>query len=114
MASSRLFDADVPEAGYYRMHLRRGAVPVGVHIFYGQTRDPETSEPIERWAWQATVNGEPAELARVWPMCAHEPVTKDEHDYLARLQDWGRRHDPDGFHANPTRKVDMLSAPLPF
>lgn len=114
MIAGALVDADIPEAGFYRMRLRRGGVPVGVRIFYGQTRDPDSGEPIERWAWQATINGEPVEITRVWPTCVHEPVDQAEHDYLVSLQEWGRRHDPEGIHANPTRKVDMLSAPLPF
>lgn len=109
-----LVDADVPEAGFYRMRLRRGGMLVGVRIFYGQTKDPESGEPIERWAWQAEINGEPTEIPRVWPMCSHERVDQAEYEYLVSLQDWGRRHDPDGFHANPTRKVDLLRAPLPF
>jgi hypothetical protein len=113
-SAARLFDPDVPEAGFYKMRLRRGGVPVGVRIFYGQTKDPATGEPIERWAWQAEINGEPVEVARVWPTCAPQPVAKAEYHYLTGLQDWGRRHDPDGPQANPMRRVDLLRAPLPF
>lgn len=109
-----LIDADVPVPGFYRMRLRRGAVPVGVHIHYGQTRDPETGEPLERWFWQASINGRPTPYHQVWPMCAHEPVDQREHDYLARLQGWGEANDPNGAFADPTRKVDLLRAPLPF
>lgn len=108
------YDPDVPEPGYYRFRLRSGAVAVGVHIFYGQTLDPETGEPLERWGWKAAINGERVPVERVWPQCAASPIGKAEHDYLISLQEWGRVHDPDGPQANPTQRVDLLTAPLPF
>lgn len=108
------FDPDVPTPGFYRMRLRRGAIPVGVHIFYGQTLDPETGEPLDRWFWQATVNGEPSSVDQVWPICAKEPIDRREHDYLVESQRWGREHDPDGPYANRSRPIDLLTAPMPF
>lgn len=107
-------DPDVPTEGWYRWKLTRGGHPVGVRIFYGQVRDPDTGEPLERWNWQAEINDEPVDLYRVWPACAREPITEAEYRHLAELESWGRTHAPDGPQANPRRPIDLLSAPLPF
>jgi hypothetical protein len=108
------FDPDVPTAGFYRVRLRKGAIPSGLHIYYGQGLDPETGEPIERWAWQARVNGEPADLRDFWPGCARDPIGEAEYRHLCSTQEWGRQNDPDGAYANRNKPVDMLSAVLPF
>lgn len=106
---------DVPVAGYYRMKLRRGGMYVAVRIWHGPPHDPVTGEELDRsWRFQATINGEPAELDRVWPSCAGEPITEAEAAYLTNLQAWGREHAPDSPQANPHRKVDLLSAPISF
>lgn len=110
------FDPNNPEPGFYKMRLRRGAVPVGVRIWWGPPVDPWTGEEVPERGdrLQASINGENVELERVWPSCAREPSTESEHDYLIGLQQWGQQHDPDGPHANPNKPVDLLSAPLPF
>jgi hypothetical protein len=108
------FDPDVPTPGFYRTRLRKGAHPVAIHIFYGQTPDPETGEPLERWAWQARINGKPVDLYSVWPGCARDPISKAEHDHLVKLELWGREHAPDSPQANPLRPINHLTAPLPF
>lgn len=108
------FDPDVPTPGCYRTRLRKGAHPVAVRIHYGQTPDPETGEPLERWAWQATINGRPVDLYSVWPGCAREPISQAEHDHLVKLEQWGLEHAPDSPQANPHRPINHLTAPLPF
>lgn len=109
------FDADVPVAGFYRFRLRRGAVPVGVRIWFGAPLDPVTGEELDRSPrWQATANGRYIDLARVWPACADEPIDESEHRYLCGLQAWGETHAPGSPHADPTRAVDLLTAPIPL
>jgi hypothetical protein len=108
------FDPDVPTAGFYRLRLRKGAIPVGVHVFYGQTLDPETGEPLERWAWQATVNGQRTPITDVWPQCAADPIDEAEHDYLIETEKWGRQTDPSGPFADRRKPVDLITAPLPW
>ncbi len=109
------FDPDVPIEGHYRMRLRIGAVFSAVRIWFGPPLDPETGEEMDRgYRWQATVNGDLVDLERVWPRCAADGITKDEHDYLLSLKRWGEEHDPDGPFANPHKPVDLLKAPLPW
>ncbi len=107
-------DPDVPTAGFYRWKLARGGHPVGLRIFWGQVRDPDTGELLERWNWQAEVNGRPIDLYRVWPACACERISEAEHDHLVSLERWGRENAPHSPQANPNRPIDLLSAPLPF
>lgn len=114
MNAALTYDPFVPTAGFYRTRLRKGAIPSAVRIFYGQTLDPETGEPLERWNWQAEVNGKRTDLYSVWPMCAAEPIDEAEHDYLIDTLRWGESHDPDGAYANRDKPVDLLTAALPF
>lgn len=110
-----IYRADEPTAGFYRYRLRAGAHPVGVRIWNGPPADPVTGELLDRsWRWQASVNGRAIDLDRVWPACGREPITEAEHDHLSGLETWGREHAPHGPQANPTQRIDMLSAPLPF
>ena len=61
-------DASIPEAGFYRMRLRSGAVPCGVRIWHGPPHDPDTGEEMDRsWRWQAEANGDPVDIDDVWP-----------------------------------------------
>lgn len=109
------FDADVPTAGFYRFRLRRGAVPVGIRIWFGAPLDPVTGEEMDRsHRWQAHCNGSYIDLARVWPGCADEPIDEREYRHLCRLQEWGEQHAPDSPQADPTRPVDLLTAPIPL
>jgi hypothetical protein len=109
------FDPDRPVAGFYRTKLRRGAVPVGIRIWFGVPLDPVTGEELDRSPrWQATANGRYIDLERVWPGCADEPIDEAEHRYLCSLQAWGEQHAPDAPHADPTRAVDLLTAPIPL
>lgn len=109
------FDADIPTPGFYRTRLRSGAVYVGVHIWFGPPKDPATGEEMDRAArWQAEVNGRYVDLATVWPGCARDPINAQEYAYLAAQQAWGERAAPQSPQADPTRRVDLLTAPLPF
>lgn len=108
-------NADAPVAGCYRFKLRSGGHPVGVRIWHGQPLDPVTGELLDRsLRWQAHCNGEYIDLERVWPMCAKQPITDQEYEYLTNVQRWGEQHAPDSPQANPTRQIDLLTAPIPF
>lgn len=113
MADDALTDS--PVAGYYRMRLVCGGCLVGIRIWFGPPRDPETGELLDRgWRWQATANGREIGLDRVWPVCAKDPISYAEHAYLTRLQEWGEENAPDSPQANPHRRADLLSAPIPL
>lgn len=109
------FDPDQPTAGYYRMRLRTGGVFVGIRIWFGAPHDPLTGEEMDRsHRWQALANERPIDLARVWPKCAGMPVTAHEYAYLVAQQRWGEASAPGSPQANPTRRINPLTAPTPF
>lgn len=109
------FDPDLPVAGYYRMRLRSGAAFCGIRIWHGAPLDPVTGEELDRsHRWQAQANGEPIDLARVWPKCAADPVDEAEYQYLTSVQAWAKENAPDSPQANPMRRINPLTAPTPF
>lgn len=113
MTVQNAYDAAVPTAGYYRMRLVRGGIFVAVRIWHGPPHDPVTGDEMDRgWRWQATCNGKYIDLDRVWPKCGWEPIDEAEHDYLSRLQSWATKHAPSSPQADPTRRIDLLSAPI--
>lgn len=109
------FDPDVPVAGTYKSRLISGGMYVAVRIWNGPPCDPDTGEEMDRsWRWQATANGQPVALDRVWPRCADAPIDEAEAAYLTGLQEWGRANAPSSPQANPNRRINLLDAPLPF
>lgn len=109
------FDPDLPIAGLYKMRLRSGGMPVGIRIWFGQPKDPVTGELMDRsLRWQAEANGRAIDLDRAWPRCADQPIDAKEHAYLTSLQSWGEEQAPDSPQADPTRRVDFLTAPIPL
>ena len=109
------FSPDHPIAGYYRTRLRSGGVSVGVRIFYGAPKDPVTGEIMDRsHRWQAEVNGFYVEMDTVWPKCAADRIDRAEYDYLTQVQSWAVTNAPDSPQANPRRKINPLTAPMPF
>lgn len=104
-----------PIAGFYRFRLRSGAVKGVAKVWYGAPLDPVTGEELDRgWRWQALLNGEPVDLDRVWPVGAGDPVTEADYRYACSRQDWARQNAPESAFAEPDRRYDPLSAPMPF
>jgi hypothetical protein len=109
------FDPDQPITGHYKMRIRSGAVYVGIRLWFGPPLDPIDGTELDRATrWNCTANGAAIDLDRVWPKCAGDPITEAEHDYLAGVQAWGEANAPDSPQANPHKRVDFLTAPLPF
>jgi hypothetical protein len=109
----RPIDPDLPECGFYRIVLRRGAADSGIRIWLGHPIDPGTGEEmIDRgFAWQAELNGQRVDLWRYWPGCAREPISREEYD---RLVERNRTLDDASPFYDPTRPVDLFAAPPPF
>lgn len=103
-----------PTAGYFRLRLVAGGPKVGVRLFYGPPLDPVTGEELDRsWRWQAECNGKPIDIDRVWPTAGRDPIDAAEYAYLCDLARWAERNAPDAPAAQPHRKIDLLSAPIP-
>lgn len=106
---------DKPVAGYYRMRLRSGGVPVGIKIWHGPPHDPVTGEELDRsWRWQSLCNDEPIDFERVWPVCANEPITEKTYNVIVQRQAWAREHAPQSTLAEPKRKPNHFNSPLYF
>lgn len=115
--AGRTFDGlnpDEPVEGYYRI-WPAGGLASGIRIWFGPPLDPVTGEELDRsWRWQAHENGRYVELERVWPKAGKDPIDKAEYDYLTARVEHARKAAPQSPAANPRRKVDLLTAPLPF
>jgi hypothetical protein len=95
------FNPDVPIAGWYRFKLVSGGVFVAVKIWFGAPLDPIDGTELDR-------------APRVWPKCAAEPIDQAEANYLMTRRAWAEQHAPDSPQADPRRRIDLLTAPLPF
>ena len=106
--------SDEPIAGFYRVKMMRHGPWVPVRIWYGPPHDPDTGEEMDRsWRWQAERNGEPADIARLWPWCGKDPISEQEYWFLINRAEHARHFRPDDPHANPRQSIDLLSAPIP-
>lgn len=105
-------DPNVPQVGCYRSK-GRNRVPSVIRIWLGHPIDPETGEEMtERgFRWQATRNGAPVDVLNVWPECASDPVSAEEHDRLISLH---RTMDPASPFFDARRPIDLNTAPTPF
>lgn len=109
------YSAEAPTAGFYRFRLRHDGHPGGVRIWRGPQLDPIDGSELDRHhVWHATFNGAPIDLDRVWPRCGRDPITEAEHEYYCKLQGWAECNAPDSPQADASRKIDLLTAPLPF
>jgi hypothetical protein len=109
-------DPNDPQPGYWLMQLVKGGPRVAACIrIVHTTHEPgNPSNLMERSSFIAAfINGEPADLARVW-LWHGEPITKAEHDFRVAEARWAKKHKPDEPVANPRRPIDLLQAPLPF
>lgn len=114
LAPAKGFDPDQPIAGYYKMRLRRNGMFVAIRIWFGQPRDPITGDLMDRsLRWQATSNGKPIELERVWPQCAADRIDEATARDLIQIQRWGQANGHVAL-ADPTRPIDPLKSPLMF
>jgi hypothetical protein len=106
-------DSEVPSTGCFRVRLRSGAPWSAVRIWLGHgidqaTGDESSERPLH---WQCTVNGQRVPLDQCWPGCAREPIDREEHD---RIVSQNATMDEDSPFFDPTRRIDLRSAPAPF
>jgi hypothetical protein len=107
--------SDQPIPGYYLMQLTKKGVMCGVRIWWGQPIDYETGNIQDRhMRWNAEINGDAADIDRVWPWCGTKPTTQAEYEYRCGLTRWSVEHAPMSPHANPRRKIDIFSSPMEF
>lgn len=107
-----LHDPEIPTPGCYRVRLRKGAPDSAVRIWLGHGIDPATGEEMtERgFNWQCTVNGARVPFQDVWPGCAREPISREEHDAIVARN---ATLDEDSPFYDPRRPIDLMTAPPP-
>lgn len=114
-------------AGWYQW-LRRGRPAQPVRIWFGPPSDPETGEEMARsWRWQMLVSGRPVVAvaedredpfdpvwADVWPQVSADPIPRAEYEFLLATIEHARLHDPNSPFARPERKINLMTATLPY
>jgi hypothetical protein len=109
-------DVEKPIAGYYRMRLGSGTIKAAIRVWWGPPLDPVTGEVLDRsYRWQALANGKYVPLERVWPVCASDPITLPDYDYMLKRREWAQEHAPQSAYATG-KKYDPLDHhnPIPF
>lgn len=102
--------------GFYRMRRGAGAVYRPVAIWHGPPRDPDTLELLDRSPrWQVLYCGRYLwDHSLVWPVCAGQPIDRNEYDYLLARVLHAKEHDPRDPFGTPTGRVDWLTSTPPF
>lgn len=118
---------DAPVEGYFAWR-RVGRPDQPVRIWFGPPCDPDTGEEMDRgWRWQMLVNGEPVPTLEderahpydpiwsdVWPQVSADPIPRSEYEYLLASIRHAQEHDANSPFARPSRKIDLMTATLPF
>jgi hypothetical protein len=115
MVSTDRVYADKP--GFYAVRMARGAVEVACKVSHGPTCDPETGEPLDRsWHWTIEINGKVAHSGPgVWErLLVGRPIDEAEYRFLLADRQWASEFAPSSPEANPSRRVDSASIPMPF
>jgi hypothetical protein len=110
-----------PEPGYWAISLTKGGVEVAARIYWTSCPDcgsviddsfpPNISERSPTLA--AEINGAPVAIEEVWHRRGRD-IDEAEYRFLIADRAWARQHAPNRPEANPTTRVDPLTAPLPF
>ena len=103
-----------PHVGFFKRKLVRGGVFVPCEIRMVQEVCPETGELIADEYLDCLVNGIRHDPHEEWLWLCANPITEAEFKYLTGLRDWAAWHSPNDPAANPTRRLDPLSTPIPF
>lgn len=104
-----------PQAGLYRVRLCKGGPWVPLRIWYGPSFDPATREPCDRsHHWRAELNGEQVDVWDHWPYCAGQPIPESEYRYMLATFSHAAAYEPAAPQANPRRRIDLLTTPMPF
>lgn len=110
----RAYDSETPAPGFYRIRKVKGGPFVAVRIWLGHPLDPATGEELKErgMRWQCQLNG--CELVPVedyWPGVAKHAISQADHDRICALS---RTMNPKHPFYDPRRRIDRLTAPVPF
>lgn len=103
--------------GLYAVRLAKGAVEVACEVTHGPAIDPLTGETLDRsWMWTICINGEvkhcsPAVYSR---MLLGRPISRADYEFMLADRQWAREFAPGLPEAQPTKRVDISTLPMPF
>lgn len=106
--------ADDVQAGWYTRRMVRGGVRVPVEIKLIQIIDPEIGELLEDERFEATVDGEPANVTNIWTYCASNPISREEFEFMSKDAAWCRVHAPNDPKTRVMAPVDLNEMPPLF
>lgn len=101
-----------PQAGFYKRRLVKGGPFVPVHIWIERELD-EAGDLLSDEVVKCTVDGVLADVDSHWSYCCARPITEAEFDYLSRVSSYAKANDTREPLANPRRRINSLSFPLP-
>lgn len=105
-----------PSCGWFLMRLAKGAVEVAASIQYERTEhEPDCVENrMERSSvLTGRINGEVCDWREIWHSRT-KGITKAEHDWRIADSTWAKRYAPTLPEADPRKKVDLRTVPMPF
>jgi hypothetical protein len=110
-------DISRPRASWWLMRIvKDGPSTVPARIYWTDAEPGEPSNKLDRWPLPflaAEIAGKVADIDDIW---SRRGVEIDEQEFNYRMADmnYARDHAPAEPIANPTRKVDIRSVPIPF
>ena len=105
-----------PETGHWLIRLVKHGpwVPACIALVETTAEPGEPENIMERSPFIAAfINGEPVDIDRVW-LVRGQPITADEYRFRCAVTDWAMANAPESPEATPTKRIDLLQAPLPF
>lgn len=103
-----------PECGWFQRKLVRGGPFVGARIWLHQVVDPDTGELLEDERFLCVVDGQMRDAVDQWTYLAGNPVSEAQYRYLVSLSRYAKAHDPVEPLADPKKKIDRMTFPLPL
>lgn len=107
-----------PEPGWWLVRLVKGGPLAAACIRVVHTTCEPGNEANDMTGTRspflaAFVNDEPVDMDRVW-MTRGEPITEAEYKHRCAVAAWAKAHAPNDPAAKPHKRVDLMTAALPF
>lgn len=112
LAGERPAITDEAKSGFFKRRLVKGGPWVPVHIWIERELD-EAGDLLSDEVVKCTVDGRLADVDSTWSYCAGSPISEAEFDYLSRVSSYAKANDTREPLANPRRRINALSFPLP-
>lgn len=102
-----------PQPGFYKRKLVKGGPFVPVHIWLVLSQRDEAGDRMCDEKLFCAVDGRLVDVDLHWSYCCASPITEAEFDYLSKVSQYAKANNQREPLANPRRKINALSFPLP-